>query len=86
MARSKSISLIVVYIISFELGYLVLSVFGMLSGLSYEDILTHYEWLVFYTAVFGWWLALLPAKVYYDKHIKSVSNEKSDTVFNKRSI
>lgn len=86
MARSKSISLIVVYIISFELGYLVLSVFGTLSGLSYEDILTHYEWLVFYTAVFGWWLALLPAKVYYDKHIKSVSNEKSDTVFNKRSV
>lgn len=86
MARSKSIPLIVVYIISFELGYLVLSVFGMLSGLSYEDILTHYEWLVFYTAVFGWWLALLPAKVYYDKHIKSVSNEKSDTVFNKRSV
>jgi purine-cytosine permease-like protein len=79
----KIVSLITVYIMAFELGYLVLSTFGLLSGLSYEDILTHYEWLVFYTAVFGWWMALLPAKVYYDKHIKSPKNEKSGTVSNK---
>lgn len=79
----KIVSLITVYVIAFELGYLVLSTFGLLSGLSYKDILTHYEWLVFYTAVFGWWIALLPAKVYYDKHIKSAKNEKSSTVSSK---
>lgn len=66
-----------VYLITFMLGYLVLSSFGCIF---YKSDLVHYtyseclgcvNWFFIYTMFIGWWIAAVVAHEYYDSQLES---------------
>lgn len=57
-----------IYIASFILIFLMLSVVGILFTGSYVDVLQSKSWLAAYSLFFGWWLAAFPAREYYIKN------------------
>lgn len=60
----KSIILGFIYLGTFALGYFVLSLFGML-WLPYSSVITSFNWFMWYTVCFGWWISLFPTREYY---------------------
>ena len=60
----KTIKLILIYLSTFVMFFLLLSAIGMLWD-SYYNITSDITWFIVYTMFFGWWLALLPTREYY---------------------
>lgn len=60
----KSIILISIYITSFVLFFLLISLVGILFT-SYQEIITNHNWFMLYAMFFGWWLSIFPAREYY---------------------
>lgn len=56
-----------IYVITFVAFYFFLSLFGIL-WVSYMKVLQNLDWLVGYSMLIGWWIALLPAIEYYKKN------------------
>ena len=63
----KSIILMFVYLGSFTLIYLMLSLIGALFY-PYKEVINNSDWFIVYTLFFGWWLAMFPAREYYVKN------------------
>lgn len=64
----KTITLFIIYFISYIFFFLLLSTVGMFSGTSYIEIIQSQGWLIGYTLFLGWWLAIWPAREYYLTH------------------
>ena len=65
----KSITLLGIYLLSFVIIYMMLSLVGMLfSDANYIDILHSPNWGVVYSMFFGWWMSIFPAREYYIVH------------------
>jgi hypothetical protein len=62
----KSIALLGIYLMSFIIIYMMLSLVGLVfSDTSYMDILHSGNWSMVYSLFFGWWMASFPAREYY---------------------
>jgi hypothetical protein len=62
----KSIALLGIYLMSFVIIYMMLSLVGLVfSNASYLDILRSQPWSVIYCMFFGWWMSIFPAREYY---------------------
>lgn len=59
----KTIFLISIYIASFMLFYLMISLLPAVF-LPYKEIISSRNWFMGYTMFFGWWLAAFPALEY----------------------
>lgn len=59
----KTIFLISIYIASFMLFYLMLSLLAMVF-MPYQEAISDREWFVIYTLFIGWWVAAFPALEY----------------------
>jgi hypothetical protein len=65
----KSIALLGIYLMSFVIIYLMLSLLGLVfSDANYVDILHSQPWSAVYCMFFGWWLSIFPAREYYLVH------------------
>jgi hypothetical protein len=64
----KSLTLFAIYIASFIIIFLMISFIGFIASGSYIDIIQDDTWLIMYTLLFGWWLALFPTREYYLKN------------------
>jgi hypothetical protein len=64
----KSLTLFAIYIASFIIIFLMMSFIGFIAIGSYIDIIQDGTWLIMYTLLFGWWLALFPTREYYLKN------------------
>ena len=64
----KTLTLMAIYIASFILIFLILSVVGILFTGSYIDVIDSKSWLGAYCLFFGWWLAFFPTREYYVKN------------------
>ena len=64
----KSLTLFAIYIASFIIIFLMISFIGFIASGSYIDIIQDGTWLIMYTLLFGWWLALFPTREYYLKN------------------
>ena len=60
----KSIILISIYITSFVLFFLLISLVGILFT-PYTEIVTNHNWFMLYAIFLGWWLSIFPAREYY---------------------
>ena len=60
----KSIILISIYITSFVLFFLLISLVGILFT-PYTEIVTNHNWFMIYAMFLGWWLSIFPAREYY---------------------
>ena len=61
----KTITLFIIYFISYIFFFLLLSTVGMFSGTSYIEVIQSEGWLVTYSLFLGWWLSIFPAREYY---------------------
>jgi uncharacterized membrane protein len=62
----KSIILLSIYLLSFVIIYMMLSLVGLIfSCSSYVEILHSQTWGAIYCVFFGWWMATFPAREYY---------------------
>jgi len=62
----KSIALLGIYLMSFVIIYMMLSLVGLVFGsTSYMDILHGQTWSMIYSLFFGWWMSIFPAREYY---------------------
>lgn len=74
----KSIALLGIYLMSFVIIYMMLSLVGLVFGdTSYMDILHAQPWGMIYSLFFGWWMSIFPAREYY-----MINQEYFDRVFN----
>jgi hypothetical protein len=65
----KSISLLGIYLMSFVIIYMMMSLVGLVfSDTSYVDILRNGNWGGIYSLLFGWWMSIFPAREYYMVH------------------
>ena len=69
----KTLKLTLIYSASFIIGYLILSVCGLVWAQSidldsYKSIVFDVEWFFVYKILIGWWLAILPTRMYYMKN------------------
>ena len=64
----KSLILIVIYVGTFIGLFLLFSLIGLLWNDSYSSIIRDGNWFFLYSVVFGWWLAIFPAREYYVHH------------------
>lgn len=65
----KSITLLAIYLLSFIIIYMMLSLIGLVfSNASYVDILHSNGWGPVYCLFLGWWLSIFPAREYYLVH------------------
>lgn len=60
----KTITLFIVYFVSFIFFFLMLSTVGMFFT-PYLEVITSDGWFIGYTLFFGWWMAMFPAREYY---------------------
>jgi hypothetical protein len=61
----KSLLLFFIYVGTWMLGFLTLSLFGLLWADSYHNIISSPNWFMMYSLLVGWWLSILPAREYY---------------------
>lgn len=61
----KTITLFIIYFISYIFFFLLLSTVGMFSGTPYIEVIQSEGWLVTYSLFLGWWLSIFPAREYY---------------------
>ena len=62
----RSIILLSIYLLSFIIIFMMLSLIGIVfSDSNYVDILHSNGWSVIYSLFFGWWLSIFPAREYY---------------------
>ena len=62
----KSIILLSIYLLSFIIIFMMLSLVGIVfSDSNYVDILHSSPWSMIYSLFFGWWLSIFPAREYY---------------------
>jgi hypothetical protein len=74
----KSIMLLAIYLLSFVIIYMMLSLLGLVfSDANYVDILHSDPWGTIYCMIFGWWLSIFPAREYY-----LINQSYFDRVFN----
>ena len=74
----KSIILLSIYLLSFVIIYMMLSLVGIVfSDANYIDILRSQPWGMIYCLFFGWWLSIFPAREYY-----LINESYFDRVFN----
>ena len=63
----KTLILILVYLGSMVLFYVLMSCIGLL-WMSWHDIMASDGWRIVYFAFIGWWLAAFPAMDYYKQN------------------
>lgn len=74
----KSIILLSIYLLSFIIIFMMLSLVGIVfSDSNYVDILHSNGWSVIYSLFIGWWMSIFPAREYY-----LVNQEYFERVFN----
>jgi hypothetical protein len=62
----KSIILLGVYLLSFIIIYMMMSLVPLVfSDTSYVGILRNNNWTIMYSLFFGWWMSIFPAREYY---------------------
>lgn len=64
----KSLTLLAIYIASFIICFLILSVPGYLFVGSFEAVIKCTTWQLMYSLFIGWWMAVLPTREYYLKN------------------
>jgi len=47
------------------LGFLTISLIGLLWADSYHNVISDPNWFIAYSISIGWWLAAFPAREYY---------------------
>lgn len=60
----RTITLFIIYFVSFIFFYLLLSTIGMFFY-SYVEVITSHDWFVMYSIYIGWWISVFPAREYY---------------------
>lgn len=63
----RTITLFIIYFVSFVFLYLLISTIGMFFQ-SYIETITSYDWFKNYSLFLGWWLSIFPAREYYIAH------------------
>lgn len=64
--QMKSIILLGVYLLSFIIIYMMMSLVPLVfSDTSYVGILRNNNWTIMYSLFFGWWMSIFPAREYY---------------------
>lgn len=62
----KSITLLAIYLLSFVIMYMMISLIGLVfSDTSYLSILRSQPWGIIYSLFIGPWLSIFPAREYY---------------------
>jgi len=61
----KSLIVFIIYVSTWMLGFLTLSLVGLLWVDSYHQIISNPNWFMMYSLLIGWWLSILPAREYY---------------------
>jgi len=64
----KSLTLLAIYVASFITIYLMLSCIPAIASNNYLNVIQDSTWLILYSLLFGWWMALFPTREYYNKH------------------
>ena len=64
----KSFIVFLIYVSTWMLGFLTMSLIGLLWADSYRQIISNPNWFMMYSLFIGWWLSILPAREYYTHH------------------
>lgn len=65
----KTLTMMLIYLGTFMLMFLILSCIGMLWE-PYREVISNPNWFIVYTIFLGWWLAMFPTMEYYNLHKK----------------
>lgn len=61
----KSLFIIFIYLATFVILFLLMSLIGLLWDDSYRDIISDRNWFMTYCLFFGWWVPIFPSREYY---------------------
>lgn len=61
----KSLILFFIYISTLMIGFLTISLIGLLWADNYYNVISNPNWFIAYSLFIGWWLAAFPAREYY---------------------
>lgn len=69
----KALIIITIYLITFILGYLILSLVGsvMITERSVYQIVCNSDWLAGYALFIGWWVSIIPCVEVWKKYWKN---------------